>query len=215
MSRKLTADDAYRALHERILTGTLKPGMKLREAEIAESLGLSRTPVREALRRLESDGLIAHEAHKGAVVRQLDYQAISELYQIREVLEGTAAGLAARQISEVELGALEDMLDVQHAARHDAAEASRLNRIFHRTLCHCAHNRYLIEMLDGLDLSMMLLGRSTLGLDERKDAAIEEHRAILAAIAERDAAAAEEAARAHIRAAHRARLRIVLEDGAG
>lgn len=212
-TRKVTAEDAYNALHARIVSGELKPGAKLREVEIAESLGVSRTPIREALHRLESNGLLTHEPHKGAVVKQLDYQSISELYQIREVLEGTGAALAARQISEVEIGALYAMLPLQEAAKDDAQEASRLNRVFHRMYCHGAHNRYLIDMLDGLDLSMALLGRSTLSLDSRKDAAIAEHRAILDAVAAKDSRAAEEAARAHIRAAHAARLTILLEDG--
>lgn len=209
---RMTADDAYRVLHARIVSGELKPGQKMREVEIADSLGLSRTPVREAFHRLKGDGLLTQEPNKGAVVRQLDYQSISELYKIREVLEGTAAGLAARQISEVELAALYDMLALQMQAKDDVAEASRLNKLFHRTLCLSAHNRYLVEMIDGLDLSMALLGRSTLGLDARKDEAIAEHREILDAIAADDATAAEETARRHIRSAHAARLRIMMED---
>ncbi|GFE63226.1 GntR family transcriptional regulator [Litoreibacter roseus] len=210
--KKLTADDAYRALHDKIIAGDLKPGAKLREVEIAESLGVSRTPVREALRRLESDGLLTHAPHKGAVVKQLDFQSISELYKIREVLEGTAAGLAARQMSEVEIAALYDMLPAQIEVKDNEVEASRLNKLFHRTICHGASNRYLIEMIDGLDLSMALLGRSTLGLEARKDQAISEHRKIIDAIAVGDAVEAEAAARKHIRSSHAARLKILLED---
>ncbi len=208
----MTADDAYKILHDRIISGDLKPGQKMREVEIAESLGLSRTPVREAFHRLKSDGLLTQEPNKGAMVRQLDYQSISELYKIREVLEGTAAAMATRLMSEVELRALYELLDLQEAAKDDVAEASRLNKIFHRTLWHSAHNRYLIEMIDSLDLSMALLGRSTLGLEARKSEAIAEHRTILDAMSQGDATAAESAARGHIRSAHAARLKILMED---
>ena len=209
---KISADDAYQILHNRIVSGDLKPGQKLREVEIAESLGVSRTPVREAFQRLKSDGLLTHEPNKGAVVRHLDYQSISELYKIREVLEGTAAALAARQMSQVELAALYDLLNLQDAAKDDAAEASRLNKVFHRTLCQSARNRYLVDMIDGLDLSMALLGRSTLGLEARKAEAIAEHREILDAISVQNHADAEEAAQRHIRSAHAARLKIMIED---
>jgi len=209
---KISADDAYRILHARIISGELQPGQKMREVEIAEGLGLSRTPVREAFHRLKSDGLLTQEPNKGAVVRQLDYQSISELYKIREVLEGTAAALAARQISQVELTALYGLLDLQDAAKNDVKEASRLNKIFHRTLCQSARNRYLIDMIDGLDLSMALLGRSTLGIETRKSEAIEEHREILDAMAAQNYTAAEEAARRHIQSAHAARLKIMIED---
>jgi len=189
---KMSADDAYRILHDRIVSGELKPGQKMGEVEIAKSLGLSRTPVREAFHRLKSDGLLTHEPNKGAVVRQLDYQSISELYKIREVLEGTAAELAARYISPVELDALYEMLDL--------------------TLCQNARNRYLIDMIDGLDLSMALLGRSTLSLENRKSEAIAEHREILDAMAAQDYGAAQEAAQRHIRSAHAARLKVMIED---
>lgn len=210
---RLTAEDTYKILHDRILNGTLKPGQKLREVELAESLGVSRTPVREAFHRLKSDGLLTQEPNKGAVVRQLDYQSISELYKIREVLEGTAASLAAKHMSEIELNALYDLLKLQDAAKSDATEAVRLNKIFHRTLCQSARNRYLVEMIDGLDLSLALLGPSTLGLVARQSEAIAEHRAILDAISTGDAEEAEQAARRHIRSAHAARLTLIMEDG--
>ena len=210
---RLTADDVYEILHTRILNGALKPGQKLRELELAESIGVSRTPVREAFHRLKGDGLLTQEPNKGAVVRQLDYQSISELYKIREVLEGTAASLSAQNMSQVELKALYDLVNLQDAAKSDASEASRLNKIFHKTLCQSARNRYLVEMIDGLDLSMALLGRSTLDLKSRQSTAVEEHREILNAISDRDSDKAEEAARKHIRSAHSARLTIMMEDG--
>ncbi|MEM9798197.1 MAG: GntR family transcriptional regulator [Pseudomonadota bacterium] len=213
ISRARTADDAYRLLHDEIVEGVLKPGSRLREGEIAERMGLSRTPIREALQRLEGAGLVSHIPHKGAVVRQLDYQAANELYRLREVLEGTAAGFAALHMSEPELQAVRDIVEAERAAP-DAREAARLNKMFHRALAHGAHNRYLLETLDGLALAQALLGPSTLTGEARRRAAVEEHGDILDAIADRDGARAEEAARAHIRGAQRVRLAMLLADDA-
>ena len=214
---RLTADTIFETLHERIVDGDITPGTRIREAAVAEEFGLSRTPVREAIRRLESAGLVEHQPHRGAVVRRLDHQAVTELYLIREVLEGTAAGLAARHASDAEIGALYELLDEQEALPGEApdvdpARAARLNKLFHRTLYRGAHNRYLLDTLDGLAVSMSLLGRTTLGLPGRNAVAVVEHRRILDAIAAHDPVAADAAARAHIHAAHRARLRLLLED---
>lgn len=212
---RLTASDVHAVLHDRIVEGVLRPGDRLREAQIAAEIGVSRTPVREALRRLEGDGLVAHEAHKGAVVRRLDYRAVTELYAVREVLEGTSAALAARHMSETEIDALEDIVEAGARHRDDAREAARLNKVFHTALCTGAHNRYLVKILDELALAMALLGPTTLGMDDRRDAAVAEHREILAAVRARDAEAAEAAARAHIRAAQRARLKLIAEIDSG
>ena len=210
--RRMAAEDAYQLLRDRILQGQIKPGERLREASLAEELGVSRTPIREALLRLKNDSLLVHEPNRGMIVSSLDYQAVTELYLVREVLEGTAAGLAAQHASDAEIEALADLLDAQKRQANDPSEASRLNRVFHRAIYHGAHNRFIIKTLDGLSQSMSLLGRTTLSIEGRQAQALHEHRAILAEIERRDAAAAEEAARAHIRSAHRHRLRILHED---
>ena len=108
------ATDTERDLHERILdaidAGDYPPGARLLETELAETFGVSRTPVREALRRLESQGVVTHEARKGAVVASLDYNQLGELYAVREVMEGLAARLAARFASPAEVQLLRDMI---------------------------------------------------------------------------------------------------------
>ena len=100
---------AYRRLLAEIRTGQLLPGARLRETELAERLGISRTPVREAIRQLEADGLVTHQARQGATIRNLDYAEVIELYEMRSVLEGTAARLAARMASQVELAELTEI----------------------------------------------------------------------------------------------------------
>ena len=101
--RPLQGQNAYERLFDEIRLGILRPGARLTETEIAERLAISRTPVREAIRRLEADGLVDHQPRTGAVVRSLDYPEIMELYEMRTVLEATAARLAARAASPVEL----------------------------------------------------------------------------------------------------------------
>ncbi|WP_224815952.1 GntR family transcriptional regulator [Hasllibacter sp. MH4015] len=213
MTKSPAPASAYEQIRARILNGEIRPGDRLREVELADDLGLSRTPVREAIRRLEQDGIVEHAAHKGAVVRSLDQSSITELYTIREVLEGTAARLAAQHANSAEIDALEEVLATQppESADLDAAEASRRNAIFHGAIGQAAHNRFLLSAMDGISSALTLLGPTTLSMQGRIDAARDEHRAILAAIAARDANRAEEAARAHIRAAHRARLRLIYE----
>jgi len=213
--KNLSADAAYAALHERITNGVIKPGERIREVAIVEEFGLSRTPVREALQRLESEGLLEHLPHRGMVVKQLDHQAVTELYLMREVLEGTAAGMAAKHASDAEIASLYDMLEeqtIQHRERPDSVEAAQLNKIFHKALYRGAHNRYLFSMLQMLTIDLALLGRTTLSLDGRVSKSVKEHRLILDAIAAHDPEAASEAARAHIHAAHKARLRVLFED---
>ncbi len=206
---------AYARLKESIQAGELKPGQRIREIEMADRLSMSRTPVREALRRLEADGLLTFAPYRGMVIAELDHQAVMELYQMREVLEGTAAGLAARHASEAEIAVLRDIMAGDPG---DDGEPQRLaihNRQFHGALYRAAHNRYLLKTLNVLRDAMALLGMTTLSLTGRSDTAREEHAAIVHAIEARDPAAAEAAAQVHIRSAQRARIRIMFGDEPG
>lgn len=121
------------------------------------------------------------------------------------------AHLAARHASDVEIGTLRQIADRDRQVADDPVRLAQNNRLFHETLYRSAHNRYLLKTLHSLRESMALLGQTTLGLAGRSETAIEEHEAIISAIERRDPQAAEEAARAHIRAAFRSRLRIIFE----
>ena len=200
---------AYERLLRAIEEGELVPGSRLREAELAERFQISRTPVREALGRLEAQGLVAHEPHRGASVAQLDYGQVSELYDMREVLEGTAARLAAVHASVVETEILEEMVARDRALLGDAPALARTNRLFHRQIHGAARNRFLQGTLETMRLSLVLLpGATTLSAPDRAAESLAEHTAIVAAIRAHDGDAAEAAARAHIRAAFKARIRI-------
>jgi DNA-binding GntR family transcriptional regulator len=199
-------ETAYRQIKSAIQRGRLKPGERLRENELAEFVGLSRTPVREALSRLEAEGLVAHDPTRGVVVAELDYNMVTELYYMREVLEGSAARLAAQHTSDVELSILDDYCQQYEAQLNDAAALPASNRRFHETLYRCSHNRYLLNMVTLLHDALALLGGTTLKDPQRAAETLREHRAVLAAIRGRDADAAEQAMRAHIRASQKVRM---------
>lgn len=199
---------AYELLLSDIEEGRLAPGMRLRELALAERLGLSRTPVREALKRLELQGIVVHEPHHGAVVASLDYGQTAELYLMREVLEGTAARLAAQHATDVEIDVLQRMVERDRGLAGNAPMLARSNRQFHRQVRDTARNRFLGQALEALRLSLVLLAGTTLGEPGRGGAAVDEHAAIVAHVAGRDPEGAEHAAREHIRRAYRVRIQL-------
>lgn len=196
----------YQRLLMDLREGRLGPGDRLRETELAERLGVSRTPIREAIRLLEADGIVTHLPRQGATIRGLDYAEVMELYEMRAVLEGTAARLASRAASDIEIEELYDM-NQQMAALGNSAEAFTLNRQFHAALVDAAKNRFLTRSIQALHKALMILGRTTLIQSDRADMAVKEHLAVLDAIKARDALRAEAAMRDHIEAAQRVRVR--------
>jgi DNA-binding GntR family transcriptional regulator len=208
----LRSQHAYRRLRDAIRDGSLKPGQRLMELDMAGWLKVSRTPVRDAMRRLEAEGMLAHEPRNGLVVARLDRLAVMELYVMREVLEGTAARLCARHASDMEVLELADLVAAERALQGNPAALLRHNRQFHEAVHRGAHNRYLEKSLLAVNDSMGLLGRPLMLLPHRARAAITEHAEIARAIQDRDADAAEEAARKHVRAAQRERLKRLFPD---
>ncbi|MCG7518544.1 GntR family transcriptional regulator [Ruegeria sp. Ofav3-42] len=207
-------NSAYHRLLDEVREGTLMPGDRLREIELSERLGVSRTPVREAIRQLEADGLVTHIPRLGATVRSLGYAEVMELYEMRAVLEGTAARLAARAASDVELDELNALND-RLAEAGTGPEAARMNRVFHATLLDAAKNRFLSKSILSLQKALLILGPSQLLDNDRAEAAVGEHRNVMEALKSRDGAAAELAMRAHIHAAQRMRIRALQERDRG
>jgi DNA-binding GntR family transcriptional regulator len=201
--------EAYKLLLLAIEAGTLAPGTRLREVELAQRFQISRTPVREALKRLESQGLVAHEPHYGAMVATLDYGQIVELYQYRELLEAEAARLAAIHASPTEIEVMQHMVRSDRLLIEHPQELARTNRLFHQQIRDSARNRYLAQTLENLRLSLALLAGTTLGAPGRGGESIDEHAALVSAIAARRPEAAEAAARAHIKRAFRTRIELL------
>lgn len=200
---------AYSQLHSAIRTGQYKPGDRLRETEVARTLALSRTPVREALRKLESDGIVEHRPRLGAVIRTLSQPEVVELYEMRLVLERTAAEMAAKHVSEAEIDVLEDLNAQIGALGADTQKAAALNQDFHRYIYLATRNRFLLESARALNNALMLLGPTTLDDEARIKTVCTQHAEIIMAIRKGDAASAGDAARVHLQASLRHRLKVM------
>jgi DNA-binding GntR family transcriptional regulator len=201
---------AYEKLHEAIETGVLRPGDRISVNGLADKLEISRTPVREAISWLETDGLIVHEPYLGRVVARLDQQMVIELYAMRLVLETTAAALAAQNASVAEVDVLRDMLAAEKDLLQDAIRRERLNRRLHEAIYRSAHNRYLLTTLRSLQSPMILLGPATASDPKRAASAHAEHVRLVNAIAQRDVEGAREAMRSHLAGGQRTRLKALL-----
>ena len=198
---------AYASLIAAIRAGDFAPGDRLRETDVAARLHLSRTPVREALRRLEAEGIVEHRPRLGAIIRQLSHGELVELYEMRSVLERTAAEMAAKHASPAEVAALR-ALNARIAASPPAGAAA-LNQDFHRGIYLATRNRFLLDAARALNNALMLLGPTTLDDPDRVATVSAQHDTILDAIAAGDVMAAGAAAETHLQTSLIHRLRVL------
>jgi DNA-binding GntR family transcriptional regulator len=201
---------AYRDIKQKILSGFFSSDARLREMEISKLIGMGRTPVREALKRLEDERLLTHEPRRGLVITRIDKQGVTELYAMREVLEGAAAEFAARHATDAEIDNMQSILEQSEQPDSDPV---RMNLQFHEAIYGAAHNQHLIRTLQSISDTTFLLGRSTLQSPQRAQKAVVEHQQILAAIRDRDPEAASAAAKNHIRQAFLERLKMLRDAG--
>ena len=197
--------DAYVLILEAIDVGIYKPGSRLVESELAEQFGVSRTPIREALQRLETQSLLTRDG-RSLIVASLDHNQMAELYVVRTELEGLAARLAAQHASEEEVDVLQQMVCADRTRVSDAAALSQSNKRFHKQLHLASHNRFLVQQLDLVYRSMALLATTSLAVEGRGPVALEEHQTIVTAISVRDGAAAYQAVKQHLSQAFITRL---------
>jgi DNA-binding GntR family transcriptional regulator len=205
------ADIVYHSLLDGIWEGRFAHGERLREEEIARALGVSRTPVREALQRLQQRGLLTVGAGRGLVIAQLTKQQILELYAMREILEGSAAHFAAQHAHPAEIEIIDRLQKRLAKAQDDAVGLAKLNRQFHQAIYEAAHNQYLLQTLDSLHDSLALLHGTVFRMPNRRTETDDEHRLIVAAIEDRDPDRAEKAAREHIKQAQRTRFDLAMK----
>jgi len=203
---KPAQSDAYALILEAIDSHAYVPGDRLVESELADRFGVSRTPIREALQRLETQGLLTRDG-RSLIVASLDHTQIAELYVVRSELEGLAARLAARHATPEEVDVLREMLESDQARLNDPAALSRANRRFHKQIHLASHNRFLVKQLDLVHRSMALLARTSIAVEGRPEDTLAEHSAIVRAIAAGDGDAADEALREHISNAYTTRLK--------
>ncbi|AQS47462.1 MULTISPECIES: GntR family transcriptional regulator [Thioclava] len=197
--------DAYTLILDAIDEGVYRPGDRLVESELAERFGVSRTPVREALQRLETQQMLARDG-RSLIVASLDHNQLAELYVVRAELEALAAQLAAKHAAPEEVRVLQNMIDEDRGQLDDPEALSRANRRFHHQIHLASHNRYLVQQLDLVHRSMALLATTSLAVKGRGEAALDEHQAIVDAIREGNGDAAASALRAHISRAFETRL---------
>lgn len=188
IQRSRLADQAYELLKERILTRELLPGQRLSVPAIANELGLSRSPVREAVQRLIQEGLGTERPHSGAVVASAELPALIELYLVRAELEGLSAELAAAAEDSTLVADLEAIQD-EHEAAHAAGARSQMIRAdvrFHSRVLHAAGNHELTRILEPV-LQRMMLGMLEADQDWPRFA-MAEHRHVIAALDAHDPA---------------------------
>jgi DNA-binding GntR family transcriptional regulator len=206
---------AYRVMREAIRSGKFVPGEHLREADIGRWLDISRTPVREAFHRIVSEGLLTVGPWNGVMVADLNRQQIAELYAVREVLEGTAARLAAQHASPAEVQLLYSIIESESEARHDPEKLVAINAELHQTIYNAAHNRYLLQAITSVVDSLGLLRHSTFVLPGSIEQARREHVDIVRAIKAGDAKRAERVAKLHIQHALGLRLQLLRTTNGG
>ncbi len=199
--------DAYSLILEAIDIGTYKPGDRLVESELAERFGVSRTPIREALQRLETQAMLTRDG-RSLIVSSLDHNQLAELYVVRTELEGLAARLAARHATPEEVKVLQDMVEEDRALADDPPALSRANRRFHKQIHLGSHNRYLVQQLELVHRSMALLASTSIQAEGRGTQTLDEHQQIVDAIAAGDGDAAYNALKAHISKAYETRLKL-------
>lgn len=205
------ADAAYATLRQAILGGQLRPGDRLGEEQLAGEFGISRTPIREAIFRLETERFAARQVRRGLVVRGIPEEQVLEVFTVRATLDALAANLAAQTATAPERARLQwindqmetRMLEVGHA------DIRELTMQFHEALAECSHNSVLLQMVVQLLDSHRRFGPTTFSLRGRADVAIAEHRAMLQAIDDGDADLAGRLAYQHITNAREARIALM------
>jgi len=191
---------AYERIKEAILTFKLKPGQSLVENELASQLDISKTPVRDALLRLEKEGLVTRVLYKGASVAELNQRKMEEIFEIRAALEGLATYLATPFITKEEVLEAQRLVNAHAAAlaSGDIREASRLNRLFHELIVRKSPNQWLKDILSNLEDHLRRYRMLSSFQGDRRDKSIVEHQRILDAIQRKDPEAAEKAMREHL-----------------
>jgi len=207
---RTTQKDAYSLILDAIDSHAYVPGDRLVESELADRFGVSRTPIREALQRLETQGLLTRDG-RSLIVASLDHTQMAELYVVRGELEGLAARLAARHATPEEVGVLREMLSEDHAHLNDPDAMSRANRRFHKQIHLASHNRFLVQQLDLVHRSMALLATTSIAAEGRPQDTLAEHETIVQAIEDGNGNAAYEALRDHISKAYITRLKLDAE----
>lgn len=203
-------DDIFTQLRNEILNGTLLPGTQLKEVQLANRFGVSRTPIRDALSRLEDLGL-AERVNRGLEVRALDPEQVIQVYDMRILLEVEASGQAAQNRNLNDILTLEALLERDRSLEKptDAEHVIQTNLEFHRAVWKATQNPVLIDLLERLMTHLVHAPTSTLSVDDRQNEALNEHAKPIEAISDRDTAAARDIANQHFSTAREIRMNLL------
>lgn len=200
IERKSTTEIAYEHLKETILDGSLSPGTRLVEAQIAEQMGISRSPVREALSLLEADGLIEAGDRRGTFVKQLSAEEIWEVYTARQVIEGYVAALAAEKATPADVKRLEAAVEkvLRLAEAEDYSGTVKADFEVHRLIWEASGHQLFCDILSRLEVQIRMFMAVQAPLFDHLYDSVEDHQDIIEGIAEGDAAAAKKSVQKHI-----------------
>ncbi|MFA5536537.1 MAG: GntR family transcriptional regulator [Bacillota bacterium] len=199
-SYKPLREVVFETMREAIIKGSLAPGERLMEVQLAEELGVSRTPVREAIRKLELEGLVAMIPRKGAYVADYSIKDITEVFEIRAALESFAAGLACERATEQELDELRILADRvwEMAKNNDLKNIIQVDTDFHERIYQSSRNSRLIQMLSNLREQIHRFRSTSLASPGRLQDTLEEHKGLVEAIVERNMPLAQRLALEHV-----------------
>ncbi len=196
-------EDVAESLRQRIFSRELAPGSWIDELKISEAYGISRTPLREALKVLASEGLVTMKVRRGAYVTEVSDQDLADVYHLLSLLESDAAGTVAMQASPGQIEELQDLhRQLEMAAlpeQQDRERFFKINEEFHMRLLSMANNRWCEQMVLDLRKVMKLNRHNSLLKVGRIEESLREHRAVMAALAARDASACTDRMREHFR----------------
>jgi len=203
----------FETLREAIIQGTLAPGERLMEIQLAEEMGVSRTPVREAIRKLELEGFVAMVPRKGAYVAGISVKDIVDVFEVRAALEALAAGLAAERATTEELDAMERALLYIHEAGDDQIDSIvERDTDFHDLIYKSSRNQRLLQIITLLKEQIQRFRTTSLSQPGRLKHAVDEHKGIIEAISEHNVELASSLAREHIETAEQTFLNAMGED---
>ena len=211
-------DVVFENLRDAIITQVLKPGERLMEIQLADEMGVSRTPVREAIRKLELEGLVVMVPRKGAYVAGVSMKDIHEVYEVRSALEMLAVTLAAERITDEELNALEQevLRESEEEAKKDGSDLDNIIYIdssFHDIIYQAARNQRLVQFVNILQEQLQRFRAASLARPGRSKTALEEHKQIVEALSERNGELASKLAQEHIENAENAMIASMKEKG--
>lgn len=197
-SYKPLREIVFESMREAIISGVLKPGERLMEIQLADEMGVSRTPVREAIRKLELEGFVVMIPRKGAYVAGVTHKDVADVFEIRAALEGLAAGLAAERATNEEIEEMERVLLFNEGEPKTLEQIVESDTGFHALVYKASRNDRLVQILANLREQIQRFRATSLAVPGRIKNAIEEHRAIVEALANHDVEKAQELAANHI-----------------